>query len=47
MKAIVVYDSKWGNTEMIAKAIAVGIGKSVRAVQVGDINPENCVKTMN
>ena len=38
MKAIVVYDSKWGNTEMIAKAIAVGIGKSVRAVQVGDIN---------
>ena len=30
MKAAVLYDTKWGNTEMIAKAIAEGIGGAAR-----------------
>jgi len=35
MKALVVFDSTWGNTEKIAKAIAEGIGGDTRAVRVG------------
>jgi flavodoxin len=34
MKALVVYDSTWGNTEKIATAIAAGIG-GTRAIRVG------------
>jgi flavodoxin len=36
MKALVVYDSKWGNTEAIAKAIAAGINKDARVAKVGE-----------
>jgi menaquinone-dependent protoporphyrinogen IX oxidase len=36
MKALVLYDSKWGNTELVAKAIAQGIGGGAKALQVGD-----------
>lgn len=32
MKAIVVYESHWGNTATIARAIAEGIGSSARAL---------------
>lgn len=32
MKAIVVYESHWGNTESIAWAIAKGIGPEIRAM---------------
>ena len=32
MKAIVVYESHWGNTAAIARAIAEGIGPAARAV---------------
>jgi flavodoxin len=35
MKALVVYDSKWGNTEKIAKAIAAGIGGDCKVARVG------------
>ena len=31
MKAIVVYESLWGNTAAIARAIAEGIGPEARA----------------
>jgi flavodoxin len=36
MKAIVVYDSKWGNTEKIAHAIAAGIGFGTKSARTGD-----------
>jgi flavodoxin len=32
MKAIVVYESLWGNTTAIASAIAEGIGPEARAL---------------
>ena len=37
MKAMVVYDSKWGNTQKIAEAIASGIGGGTKALRVGDL----------
>ena len=37
MKVLVVYDSKWGNTESIAKAVAAGIGKNAKAIKVHDL----------
>ena len=36
MGAMVVYDSKWGNTELVAKAIAEGLGGDARALRVGE-----------
>ena len=30
MKAVVVYESLWGNTAAVARAIAEGIGRPVR-----------------
>lgn len=39
MKALVVYDSKFGNTEKVAKAIAGAIGKSAKALHVGKASP--------
>jgi len=40
MKAIVVYESHWGNTAAIAQAIAEGIGPGARAVTTTDATPE-------
>lgn len=42
MKAMVVYDSAYGNTEKIAQAIgnALGSREDVQVVRVGDIRPE-------
>jgi flavodoxin len=37
MKTLVVYDSKWGNTEKIAHAVAAGIGGGTKAVRVGTV----------
>jgi flavodoxin I len=37
MKALVIYDSQFGNTEQIAKAMAVGLGKESKAVKVGAV----------
>ena len=36
MKAIVVYESHWGNTAAIARAIAEGIGPEARAVSTAE-----------
>jgi flavodoxin len=35
VKAVVVFDSTWGNTEKIAEAVASGIGGGTKAVRVG------------
>jgi flavodoxin len=32
MKALVVYESMFGNTEQIARAVAAGLGESPRVV---------------
>lgn len=36
MSAIVVYESHWGNTAAIARAIAEGIGADARALSTGE-----------
>ena len=38
MKALVVYDSVYGNTEKIARAIGDGLTGEVKVVRVGDMN---------
>ena len=40
MKAIVVYESHWGNTAAIAQAIADGIGSETRALNTSEATPE-------
>ncbi|MFC2037415.1 flavodoxin family protein [Chloroflexota bacterium] len=42
MKALVAYDSAYGNTEQIAQAIgkALGSPEDVASVRVGDVRPE-------
>jgi flavodoxin len=40
MKAIVVYESLWGNTAAIARAIAEGIGPEVRAERHSNMTTE-------
>jgi flavodoxin len=37
MKALVVYDTKWGNTEKIANAIAMGLGKGIDVKKVATV----------
>ncbi len=39
MKAIVVYESHWGNTAAIARAIADGIGPDARALSTDEATP--------
>lgn len=41
MKALVIYDSLYGNTEAIAKAIAAGFTGDVRLKKVGDVTPDD------
>lgn len=38
MKAIVVYESHWGNTAAVARAIAEGIGPEARALSTAEAN---------
>lgn len=38
MKAVVIYDSLYGNTEQIAQAIGEGLKGDVTVVRVGDVN---------
>jgi flavodoxin I len=47
MKAMVVYDSAYGNTEKIAQAIgqALGSPEDVEIVRVGDVKPEQLTGT--
>ena len=42
MKAIVAYDSTYGNTEQVARAVgaALGSGDSVETIRVGEVTPE-------
>jgi len=39
MKALIVYDSVYGNTEEIAKAIGSAINGDVKVLRVGEVNP--------
>jgi flavodoxin I len=39
MRAIVVYDTQYGNTEMIAKTIGDAIEGEVRVLRAGRVNP--------
>jgi Flavodoxin domain len=40
MQAIVVYESHWGSTAKIARAIAEGIGPEARALTTSEATPE-------
>ncbi len=40
MKAIVVYQSLWGNTAAVARAIAEGIGPETRVLSTAEASPE-------
>lgn len=40
MKAVVVYESLWGNTAAVARAIAGGIGPDARALSTGEASRE-------
>jgi flavodoxin I len=39
MKALIIYDSMYGNTEKIAQAIGDGLTGEVEVVRVGEVNP--------
>lgn len=41
MKALIIYDSKFGNTEQIAKAIGSGFGEDTKVVKVGEVKAED------
>jgi flavodoxin len=41
MKALIIFDSQYGNTEKIAKAIAKGFTGEVKVMKVGDVKPED------
>ena len=41
MKALIIYDSQYGNTEAIAKAIGAGFSGDVKVKKVGDVTPED------
>ena len=41
MKALVVYDSVYGNTEQIARAIGGAISGDVKVVSVNEVNPSD------
>jgi hypothetical protein len=40
MQSIVVYESHWGNTETVARAIAEGIGDGARALATDEATPD-------
>ena len=40
MKAVVVYESLWGNTAAIARAIAAGLGPDAQALSTAEATPE-------
>ena len=39
MKAYVIYDSTYGNTEKIAQAIGKGLAGEVKVLRIGEVNP--------
>ena len=40
MKAVVVYESLWGNTAQIARAVADGLGEGAVAMSTKDATPD-------
>lgn len=40
MKAVVVYESLWGNTATVARAVAEGLGPDARALSTAEATPE-------
>jgi hypothetical protein len=44
MHAIVVYESVWGNTAAVARAIAEGLGDGTRACATDEVAPETVAK---
>lgn len=44
MKALVVYESLWGNTARIAQAVADGIGDGTRAVPTSEASPDAVIE---
>ena len=40
MKAVVVYESLWGNTGTVARAIAEGLGPEAQAFSTAEVTPE-------
>lgn len=45
MKALIIYDSAFGNTEQIAQAVggAIGSPDDVKVLRVGDVKPDHLV----
>ncbi len=41
MEAIVVYESLWGNTAEVARAVAEGLGPGARALRTDEVTPED------
>ena len=41
MKALVVYDTSYGNTSRVAEAIAKGLGGNATAIEVESLRPEH------
>ncbi len=41
MKALVIYDTEYGNTEKIARAIGAGFEGEVKVIKVADVKPED------
>ncbi|MHA6513499.1 flavodoxin family protein [Tessaracoccus sp. Z1128] len=40
MKAVVVYESLWGNTASVARAVAEGLGEGAQALPAAEVGPE-------
>lgn len=41
MRALVVYDSQWGNTEAIARAVGAVLGAETRVERAGNLRPRD------
>ena len=46
MKAIVVYESYWGNTASVARAIAEGIGAGAQALTTTDATAAEIIRVI-
>ena len=41
MNGIVIYESHWGNTEIVARAIAAGLGPGARAARTDEVSEDD------
>ena len=39
MKVLIIYDSKYGNTEQIARAVGGAVGSDAKVLRVAEVNP--------